>query len=83
MMNILINRLEKYRDDKIQNSTTVWQDYGTLRVLNQEVLAPNSEFKAKTYPHVDVVNLILRGEATYLDNMGRTLTAKQNECLLI
>ena len=27
-------------------------DYGTLRVLNQEVLAPNSEFKAKTYPHV-------------------------------
>ncbi|MEX6140970.1 pirin family protein [Proteus mirabilis] len=58
-------------------------DYGTLRVLNQEVLAPNSEFKAKTYPHVDVVNLILRGEATYLDNMGRTLTAKQNECLLI
>lgn len=58
-------------------------DYGTLRVLNQEVLAPNSEFKAKTYPHVDVVNLILRGEATYLDNMGRSVTAKENECLLI
>lgn len=58
-------------------------DYGTLRVLNQEVLAPNSEFKAKTYPHVDVVNLILQGEATYLDNMGRTVTAKENECLLI
>lgn len=58
-------------------------DYGTLRVLNQEVLAPNSEFKAKTYPHVDVVNLILKGEATYFDSMGRTITAKENECLLI
>ncbi len=58
-------------------------DYGTLRVLNQEVIAPDSEFKAKTYPHVDVVNLILRGEATYFDNMGRTVTAKENECLLI
>lgn len=58
-------------------------DYGTLRVLNQEVLAPQSEFKAKTYPHVDVVNLILRGEATYLDNMGRSMTAKEGECLLL
>ncbi|PHM27461.1 pirin family protein [Xenorhabdus budapestensis] len=57
-------------------------NYGALRVLNQEILAPKAEFKPKAYPHVDILNLILQGEAEYRDSAGNYIQARQGECLL-
>ncbi|MCO1589598.1 pirin family protein, partial [Escherichia coli] len=36
--------------------------YASLRVLNQEVLAPGAAFQPRTYPKVDILNVILDGE---------------------
>lgn len=36
--------------------------YASLRVLNREVLAPGASFQPRTYPKVDIVNLILEGK---------------------
>ena len=44
--------------------------YASLRVLNQEVLAPGASFQPRTYPKVDILNLILEGEAEYRDSEG-------------
>ncbi|MEQ1974331.1 pirin family protein [Xenorhabdus sp. SGI240] len=57
-------------------------NYRTLRVLNQEVLAPKAEFQPKSYPHVDVLNIILHGEAQYRDSEGNHFHARQGDCLL-
>lgn len=57
-------------------------NYRTLRVLNQEVLAPKAEFQPKSYPHVDVLNIILQGEAQYRDSEGNNFHARQGDCLL-
>lgn len=56
--------------------------YASLRVLNQEVLAPGASFQPRAYPKVDVLNLILQGEAEYRDSEGNTVTARQGEALL-
>ena len=39
--------------------------YASLRVLNQEVLAIGAAFQPRTYPKVDILNVILDGEAEY------------------
>ncbi|AOM42179.1 pirin family protein [Xenorhabdus hominickii] len=57
-------------------------NYRALRVLNQEVLAPKAEFQPKSYPHVDILNIILQGEAQYRDSEGNHVHAKQGDCLL-
>lgn len=57
--------------------------YASLRVLNQEVLAPGASFQPRTYPKVDILNLILEGEAEYRDSEGNHLQAKAGEALLI
>ncbi|CBJ82980.1 conserved hypothetical protein [Xenorhabdus bovienii SS-2004] len=57
-------------------------NYGALRVLNQEVLAPKAEFQPKAYPHVDILNIILQGEAQYRDSEGSHIHARQGDCLL-
>lgn len=54
--------------------------YGPLKALNQEVLAPGAGFQPKSYPDVDIVNLILRGKHDIRDNDGLYLENKQDEC---
>ncbi|AWC94000.1 TPA: pirin family protein [Morganella morganii subsp. morganii] len=55
--------------------------YGPLKALNQEVLAPGAGFQPKSYPDVDIVNLILRGKHDIRDNDGLYLESRQDECL--
>lgn len=57
--------------------------YASLRVLNQEVLAPGASFQPRTYPKVDVLNLILQGTAEYRDSEGSHVTAQAGEALLL
>ncbi|MEO3741134.1 pirin family protein [Kosakonia sp. WA-90] len=57
--------------------------YASLRVLNQEVLAPGASFQPRTYPKVDILNLILEGEAEYRDSEGNHVQGKAGEALLI
>lgn len=57
--------------------------YASLRVLNQEVLAPGASFQPRTYPKVDILNLILQGEAEYRDSEGNYITARAGEALLL
>jgi len=57
--------------------------YASLRVLNQEVLAPGAAFQPRTYPKVDVLNLILQGEAEYRDSEGNHTVVGAGEALLL
>ncbi|QCR37326.1 pirin family protein [Nissabacter sp. SGAir0207] len=57
--------------------------YASLRVLNQEVLAPGAGLQPRGYPRVDVLNVILQGEAEYRDSLGNCLRAKAGEVLLL
>ncbi|QMJ68472.1 pirin family protein [Escherichia fergusonii] len=57
--------------------------YASLRVLNQEVLAASASFQPRTYPKVDILNLILDGEAEYRDSEGHHILAKAGEAVLL
>jgi redox-sensitive bicupin YhaK (pirin superfamily) len=57
--------------------------YAALRVLNQEVLAPGAALQPRSYPRVDVLNLILQGEAEYRDSLGNHLRAQAGEALML
>lgn len=57
--------------------------YASLRVLNQEVLAPGAAFQPRTYPQVDVLNIVLQGEAEYRDSEGNHITVREGEALLL
>lgn len=57
--------------------------YASLRVLNQEVLAPGASFQPRTYPRVDVLNIILQGAAEYRDSAGNSVRAQAGEAALL
>ncbi|WP_410013384.1 pirin family protein [Sodalis sp. C49] len=57
--------------------------YASLRVLNQEVLAVGAAFQPRAYPQVDILNLILQGQAEYRDSEGRHIQAATGDALLL
>lgn len=57
--------------------------YASLRVLNQEILAPGASLQPRSYPRVDILNLILQGEAEYRDSEGNHLRAGAGDALLL
>jgi len=57
--------------------------YASLRVLNQEVLAPGASLQPRSYPKVDILNLVLEGEAEYRDNEGHDVLVKTGEAVLL
>ncbi|MBF7996425.1 pirin family protein [Rahnella laticis] len=57
--------------------------YASLRVLNQEVLAPGASFQPRTYPRVDVLNLVLQGSAEYRDSEGNSVRVEAGEAALL
>lgn len=57
--------------------------FSHLQVLNQEILAPGATFQPRSYPKVDVLNLILQGEAEYRGNDGQITRAAAGDALLL
>ncbi|WP_029684495.1 pirin family protein [Tatumella saanichensis] len=57
--------------------------FSHLQVLNQEVLAPGATFQPRSYPKVDVLNLILQGEAEYRSYDGQIAHAAAGDALLL
>lgn len=57
--------------------------YASLRVLNQEVLAVGAAFQPRAYPSVDILNLILQGQAEYRDSEGRHIQVATGDALLL
>lgn len=57
--------------------------YASLRVLNQEVLAPGAALQPRTFPKVDIINLMLEGHAEYRDSEGNYVQAAAGEAVLI
>ncbi len=57
--------------------------YAALRVLNQDVLAPGAALQPRTFPRVDVMNIILAGEAEYRDSRGNHIQAAEGDIVLL
>ncbi|KAB7898538.1 pirin family protein [Rouxiella sp. S1S-2] len=57
--------------------------YASLRVLNQEILAPGASFQPRTYPRVDVLNLVLQGEVEYRDSVGNSTRIHAGQAALL
>ncbi|MDR5616589.1 pirin family protein [Arsenophonus sp.] len=57
--------------------------HGALRVLNRETIAPKAACQAKTYPNIDIINLVLHGDAEFHDSEGNRIHQSENECLLL
>jgi quercetin 2,3-dioxygenase len=53
--------------------------FGTLRVFNDDVVAPHSGFPTHPHREMEIVTIVLQGEVTHRDSMGNDTTIGAGE----
>jgi hypothetical protein len=54
-------------------------NFGALRVLNDDIVAPNKGFGTHPHDNMEIITIPLSGELTHKDSMGNTSTIKAGE----
>lgn len=54
-------------------------NFGALRVLNDDWIAPQSGFDTHPHDNMEIVTILLEGELTHRDSMGNTETIRAGE----
>ena len=71
-------------DSKFSFSFAHWYDpekihFGALRVLNDDIIAPNMGFGMHPHDNMEIVTIMLSGELQHKDSMGHTAVIKAGE----
>lgn len=53
--------------------------FGTLRVLNDDHIAPTSGFDLHGHSNMEIITIMLAGELTHTDTMGHTVTIQAGD----
>lgn len=54
-------------------------NFGVLRVLNDDIVHPNSGFDTHPHANMEIISYIVDGEITHKDSMGNSETLKRGE----
>ena len=54
-------------------------NFGVLRVLNDDIIHPNSGFNTHPHSNMEIISYIVDGEITHKDSMGNSETLKRGE----
>lgn len=54
-------------------------NFGVLRVLNDDIIHPNSGFDTHPHSDMEIVTYVIDGELTHKDSMGNSETLKRGE----
>ena len=53
--------------------------FGVLRVLNDDIVHPNSGFDTHPHSNMEIISYVVKGEITHKDSMGNSETLKRGE----
>jgi len=54
-------------------------NFGVLRVLNDDIVHPNSGFDTHSHANMEIISYVVDGEITHKDSMGNSETLKRGE----
>ncbi|QKF65757.1 pirin family protein [Arcobacter venerupis] len=60
-----------------RNSNNI--NFGVLRVLNDDIVHPNSGFDTHPHANMEIISYVVDGEITHKDSMGNAETLKRGE----
>jgi len=55
-------------------------NFGVLRVLNDDIIHPQSAFDTHPHRDMEIISYVVKGEITHKDSMGNEETLKRGDC---
>ena len=56
-----------------EHQDELWDNFGKIRVINEDIISPNSGFGTHSHANMEIVTIVIKGEITHrdsLDNLG-------------
>ena len=47
-----------------------WDNFGKIRVINEDVISPNSGFNTHFHSNMEIVTIVIKGEITHRDSLN-------------
>ena len=57
-----------------EHNDKLWDNFGKIRVINEDIISPNSGFSTHSHSNMEIVTIVIKGEITHrdsLNNLGR------------
>ncbi len=47
-----------------------WDNFGKIRVINEDIISPNSGFNTHSHSNMEIVTIVIKGEITHRDSLN-------------
>ena len=48
----------------------IWDNFGKIRVINEDIISPNSGFSTHSHSNMEIVTIVIKGEITHRDSLN-------------
>ena len=48
----------------------LWDNFGKIRVINEDIISPNSGFSKHSHSNMEIVTIVIKGEITHRDSLN-------------
>ncbi len=48
----------------------LWDNFGAIRVINEDIISPNSGFSTHSHSNMEIVTIVIKGEITHRDSLN-------------
>lgn len=53
-----------------EHSDKFWDNFGKIKVINEDIISPNSGFSTHSHSNMEIVTIVIRGEITHRDSLN-------------
>ena len=57
----------------------LWDNFGKIRVINEDIISPNSGFSTHSHSNMEIITIVIKGEITHRDSLNNLGTIHENE----
>ena len=57
----------------------LWDNFGKIRVINEDIISPNSGFNTHPHSNMEIVTIVIKGEITHRDSLNNAQIIQENE----
>ena len=53
-----------------EHRAPIWDNFGKIRVINEDIISPNSGFSTHSHSNMEIVTIVIKGEITHRDSLN-------------
>ncbi len=62
-----------------EHSDSYWDSFGKIRVINEDIISPNSGFDSHSHSNMEIITVVTKGAITHRDSLNNLGKIRENE----